>query len=121
MAVALNSKELRQKYIEFFSKKNHAVLGSASLLPENDPTVLFTTAGMHPLVPFLMGEPHPQGKRLTNCQKCVRTTDIDRVGDNVHLTFFEMLGNFSFGDYFKREAIQYAWELVTQVFKLPPE
>ncbi|MEM4735649.1 MAG: alanine--tRNA ligase [Candidatus Thorarchaeota archaeon] len=109
----MNSKELRQKYIEFFSKKNHAVLGSASLLPENDPTVLFTTAGMHPLVPFLMGEPHPQGKRLTNCQKCVRTTDIDRVGDNVHLTFFEMLGNWSLGDYWKKEAIEWSYEFLT--------
>ncbi len=105
--------ELRSKYLEFFRQRGHAVIPSASLLPENDPTVLFTTAGMHPLVPFLLGEPHPKGKRLTNCQKCIRTTDIDSVGDTVHLTFFEMLGNWSLGDYWKREAITWSYEFLT--------
>ncbi len=104
---------LRQKYMDFFKEKGHAVIGSASLLPENDPTVLFTTAGMHPLVPFLLGQPHPKGKRLTNCQKCIRTTDIDSVGDTIHLTFFEMLGNWSLGDYWKEEAIDWSFEFLT--------
>ena len=109
----LNSKELRQLYLDFFKEKGHAVIGSASLIPENDPTVLFTTAGMHPLVPYLMGEKHPAGKRLVNVQKCVRTGDIDDVGDASHCTFFEMLGNWSLGDYFKKEAIAYSWEFLT--------
>ncbi|OQA15471.1 MAG: Alanine--tRNA ligase [Firmicutes bacterium ADurb.Bin356] len=109
----LNSKELRQLYLDFFKEKRHAVIGSASLIPENDPTVLFTTAGMHPLVPYLMGEKHPAGKRLVNVQKCVRTGDIDDVGDASHCTFFEMLGNWSLGDYFKKEAIAYSWEFLT--------
>ena len=109
----LNSKELRQLYLDFFKEKGHAVIGSASLIPENDPTVLFTTAGMHPLVPYLMGEKHPAGKRLANVQKCVRTGDIDDVGDASHCTFFEMLGNWSLGDYFKKEAIAYSWEFLT--------
>ncbi|RMD74661.1 MAG: alanine--tRNA ligase, partial [Lentisphaerae bacterium] len=105
--------ELRRKYLDFFKSKGHAVIGSASLIPENDPTVLFTTAGMHPLVPFLLGEKHPAGKRLTNVQKCIRTGDIEEVGDDVHLTFFEMLGNWSLGDYFKREAIEWSFEFLT--------
>jgi len=105
--------ELRQKYLEFFKEKKHAIIGSASLLPENDPTVLFTTAGMHPLVPYLLGQPHPRGRRLANCQKCVRTTDIDSVGDTTHLTFFEMLGNWSLGDYWKKEAIDWSYEFLT--------
>ncbi|MHA1215872.1 MAG: alanine--tRNA ligase-related protein, partial [Candidatus Thorarchaeota archaeon] len=105
--------ELRKKYLEFFRQRGHAIIPSASLLPENDPTVLFTTAGMHPLVPFLLGEPHPKGKRLTNCQKCIRTTDIDDVGDTTHLTFFEMLGNWSLGDYWKKEAITWSFEFLT--------
>ncbi|MBI4262487.1 alanine--tRNA ligase [Candidatus Uhrbacteria bacterium] len=109
----MTSKELRQKYLEFFKSKGHAIIPSASLIPENDPTVLFTTAGMHPLVPYLMGEPHPEGKRLANVQKCIRTGDIDEVGDNRHLTFFEMLGNWSLGDYFKADAIQWSWEFLT--------
>jgi len=109
----MTSKELRQKYLDFFSSKRHAILPSASLIPENDPTTLFTTAGMHPLVPFLMGETHPEGKRLANCQKCIRTSDIDEVGDAVHHTFFEMLGNWSLGDYFKKEAIEMSWEFLT--------
>lgn len=109
----MTAKELRQKYLEFFSSKGHAIIPSASLMPENDPTVLFTTAGMHPLVPYIMGADHPGGKRVANAQKCIRTTDIDDVGDNRHLTFFEMLGNWSFGDYFKREAIEWSWEFLT--------
>ena len=109
----MTAKELRQKYLAFFESKGHAIIPSSSVIPENDPTVLFTTAGMHPLVPYLMGETHPLGKRLANSQKCVRTADIDDVGDNRHLTFFEMLGNWSLGDYFKREAIEWSWEFLT--------
>ncbi|MDD5489449.1 MAG: alanine--tRNA ligase [Candidatus Moranbacteria bacterium] len=109
----MTSKELRQKYLDFFKEKEHAIIPSAPVVPENDPTVLFTTAGMHPLVPFLMGEKHPKGTRLANVQKCVRTVDIDEVGDNRHLTFFEMLGNWSLGDYFKREAIEWSFEFIT--------
>jgi alanyl-tRNA synthetase len=109
----MTAKELRQKYLDFFESKNHAIIPSAPVVPENDPTVLFTTAGMHPLVPFLMGEKHPKGRRLANVQKCVRTVDIDDVGDNRHLTFFEMLGNWSLGDYFKREAIEWSFEFIT--------
>jgi alanyl-tRNA synthetase len=97
----MDAKGLRQTYLNFFEGKDHAVIGTSSLIPEHDPSVLFTTAGMHPLVPFLMGEPHPAGKRLVNYQKCVRTDDIMEVGDDVHLTFFEMLGNWSLGDYWK--------------------
>lgn len=97
----MNSSELRNKYLEYFVKNGHTRIKSASLIPDNDPTVLFTTAGMHPLVPYLLGEKHPGGNRLTNVQKCVRTGDIDEVGDNSHCTFFEMLGNWSLGDYFK--------------------
>jgi len=109
----LTAKHLRSLFIEFFVQKGHAVIPSASLIPENDPTVLFTTAGMHPLVPYLMGQPHPAGKRLCNVQKCVRTGDIDDVGDKSHLTFFEMLGNWSLGDYFKKEMIPWSWEFLT--------
>ena len=102
----LTSKELRQKYLDFFKSKNHTIINSASLIPENDPTVLFTTAGMHPLVPYLLGQKHPAGNRLANVQKCVRMQDIDEVGDNRHDTFFEMLGNWSLGDYFKEDSIK---------------
>ena len=105
--------ELRSKYIEFFKSKGHVEISGKSLIPENDPTVLFTTAGMHPLVPYLLGEPHPAGKRLTDYQKCIRTGDIDEVGDDAHLTFFEMLGNWSLGDYFKDESIAFSWEFLT--------
>ena len=101
----MNAKELRKKYIDFFKRQNHVEIGTSSLIPENDPSVLFTTAGMHPLVPYLLGEKHPEGTRLTDVQKCLRTGDIDEVGDTSHLTFFEMLGNWSLGDYFKKESI----------------
>ncbi len=109
----ITANELRRKYIEFFVGHGHAEIKSAPLVPENDPTVLFTTAGMHPLVPFLLGEKHPAGTRLTDYQKCLRTGDIDEVGDEVHLTFFEMLGNWSLGDYFKKEAINWSFEFLT--------
>jgi len=105
--------ELREMYLKYFKEKGHSVIASASLFPEDDPTVLFTSAGMHPLVPYLLGQPHPEGKRLTNVQKCVRTTDIDGVGDTTHLTFFEMLGNWSLGDYWKKEAITWSYEFLT--------
>ncbi|MDD4797576.1 MAG: alanine--tRNA ligase, partial [Eubacteriales bacterium] len=113
MQPTITANQLRQKYLSFFASKGHAVISSASLIPENDPTVLFTTAGMHPLVPYLMGEKHPAGTRLTDVQKCIRTGDIDDVGDASHLTFFEMLGNWSLGDYFKEEAIRNSWEFLT--------
>lgn len=109
----IKSDELRRKFLEFFASKEHTVIQGASLIPENDPSVLFTTAGMHPLVPYLLGQPHPQGTRLTDVQKCVRTGDIEEVGDASHLTFFEMLGNWSLGDYFKKEAISWSWEFLT--------
>jgi len=105
--------ELKKKYFKFFKEKKHALISSASLIPEHDPTVLFTTAGMHPLVPYLMGQKHPAGKRLVNVQKCIRTGDIDEVGDPSHLTFFEMLGNWSLGDYWKKEAIEWSFEFLT--------
>ncbi|MFA6552694.1 MAG: alanine--tRNA ligase-related protein, partial [Candidatus Paceibacterota bacterium] len=110
----MRANELRRKFTDFFVQNyGHKEIKGASLIPENDPTVLFTTAGMHPLVPFLMGEPHPSGKRLVDVQKCVRTDDIDEVGDACHLTFFEMLGNWSLGDYFKEGAIQMSYEFLT--------
>jgi len=105
--------ELKQKYIGFFKEKGHAEISGKSLIPENDPTVLFTTAGMHPLVPYILGEPHPAGKRLVDVQKCIRTDDIEEVGDPSHLTFFEMLGNWSLGDYFKDDAIRFSYEFLT--------
>jgi alanyl-tRNA synthetase len=105
--------ELRKKYLDFFQSKGHVIIPSASLIPENDPTVLFTTAGMHPLVPYLLGEAHPLGKRLCDVQKCIRTGDIDDVGDSWHLSFFEMMGNWSLGDYFKKEAIEMSFEFLT--------
>lgn len=109
----LSSKEIRQRFVDFFKKRGHSILPSASLIPENDPTVLFNTAGMQPLVPFLMGNPHPQGDKLANIQKCVRTTDIDDVGDKTHATFFEMMGNWSLGSYFKEDAIKWSYEFLT--------
>lgn len=110
--------ELRRKFLEFFEKRGHKVIPSASLVPQNDPTVLFTTAGMQPLVPYLLGQPHPLGKRLVNIQKCLRTDDIEEVGDAIHHTFVEMLGNWSLGDYFKEESIEYSYEFLKDVLKL---
>jgi alanyl-tRNA synthetase len=98
----MQANELREQFLQFFEARGHKRIRSAPLLPENDPTVLFTTAGMHPLVPFLLGEPHPLGRRLVDVQKCLRTDDIDEIGDTSHLTFFEMLGNWALGDYFKK-------------------
>jgi len=115
----LSTDDIRHNYLEFFRSQGHAVIPGASLIPENDPTVLFTTAGMHPLVPYLMGEKHPAGKRLTDVQKCIRTQDIDEVGDACHLTFFEMLGNWSLGDYFKEEAITMSFRFLTEVLEIP--
>jgi alanyl-tRNA synthetase len=109
----MTANDLRDLFISFFSQRGHACIPSSSVIPENDPTVLFTTAGMHPLVPYLMGQKHPAGKRLTNVQKCIRTGDIEDVGDASHLTFFEMLGNWSLGDYFKKEMIAWSWEFLT--------
>ena len=117
----MKSSDIRQKFLDFFEKKGHKIIPSASLIPENDPTVLFTTAGMHPLVPFLLGRKHPSGKRLVSCQKCIRTDDIDEVGDDVHLTFFEMLGNWSLGDYWKDEAIKWSFEFLMKELKIPSE
>jgi alanyl-tRNA synthetase len=111
---------LRQRYIRFFEEKGHRRIPSAPLLPENDPSALFTSAGMHPLVPFLLGEPHPLGKRLVNFQKCLRTNDIDEVGDPSHLTFFEMLGNWSLGDYFKTESLRWSYEFLTRELGIDP-
>ena len=113
--------EIRRKYLDYFKRHGHAVIPSAPLIPENDPSVLFTTAGMQPLVPYLLGEKHPEGKRLTDYQKCVRTNDIDEVGDNRHLTFFEMLGNWSLGDYFKDESIAMSFEFLTKELGIPVE
>ncbi len=113
--------EIRNRYLEFFKKHGHVVIPSASLIPENDPSVLFTTAGMQPLVPYLLGEKHPEGTRLTDYQKCVRTNDIDEVGDNRHLTYFEMLGNWSLGDYFKEESIKMSFEFLTKELQIPVE
>src|SRR4030042_1147819 len=118
----ITSRELKKKYFKFFADRGHAVIPSASLVPVNDPTVLFTTAGMHPLVPFLLGQKHPAGKRIADVQKCIRTGDIDEVGkDGFHLTFFEMLGNWSLGDYFKKEAIEWSFEFLTKHLKFKPE
>ena len=116
--IKMTSDELRNKYLSFFEERGHTVIPSASLIPENDPTVLFTTAGMHPLVPYLLGEKHPGGTRLTDVQICVRTGDIDEVGDATHCTFFEMLGNWSLNDYFKKEAITWSYEFLTKVLKI---
>ncbi len=117
----MDRKELIKKYLDFFKSKDHQIVPSASLVPENDPTVLFTTAGMHPLVPYLMGQKHPLGKRIVNVQKCIRTTDIEEVGDTTHHTFFEMLGNWSLGDYFKKEAIEFSFEFLTKDLNIPLE
>ncbi|MBR3512293.1 MAG: alanine--tRNA ligase [Clostridia bacterium] len=117
----MNAIEIRNKYLNFFKKYGHAVIPSAPLIPENDPSVLFTTAGMQPLVPYLLGQEHTEGRRLTDYQKCVRTNDIDEVGDNRHLTYFEMLGNWSLGDYFKEEAVAMSYEFLTKELEIPAE
>lgn len=116
----MQSQELRERYIRFFLERGHRRIPSAPLLPENDPSVLFTTAGMHPLVPFLLGQPHPQGRRLVNFQRCIRTIDIDEVGDPSHLTFFEMLGNWSLGDYGKAESLAWSYEFLTRELNIDP-
>jgi len=115
----MTAKELREKFIAFFVEKNHKEIPSASLIPENDPSVLFTAAGMHPLVPYLLGEPHPLGKRLCSVQKCLRTDDIENVGYGFHHTFFEMLGNWSLGDYWKEEMIPLSFEFLTKALGIP--
>jgi len=116
----MNINQLREEYLQFFEARDHRRIPSAPLLPENDPTVLFTTAGMHPLVPFLLGEPHPLGKRLVDFQKCIRTNDIDEVGDASHLTFFEMMGNWSLGDYFKEDSLAWSYEFLTRTLGISP-
>lgn len=117
----MNRKQLIKSYIEFFKNKGHSEIPNASLIPKNDPTVLFTTAGMHPLVPYLLGQKHPLGKKLVNVQRCIRTQDIEKVGNNYHHTFFEMLGNWSLGDYWKRQAIEFSFEFLTKILKIPVE
>lgn len=118
--IIMNTKELRQKYLDFFKDNGHTIISSASLIPENDPTTLFISSGMQPLIPYLLGEKHAEGTRVIDSQKCFRTVDIDEVGDNRHTTFFEMLGNWSFGDYFKKEQIPWYFEFVTKVIGLDP-
>ena len=113
--------DLKDKYLKFFESKGHKVIPSAPIIPENDPTCLFNTAGMQPLVPYLKGEPHPEGKRLTDVQKCFRTNDLDSIGDTTHHTFFEMLGNWSLGDYFKEDAIAWSYEFLTKELGIPSE
>lgn len=117
----MNAIEIRNKFLNYFKEHGHKIIPSAPLIPENDPSVLFTTAGMHPLVPYLLGEKHPEGTRLADYQKCLRTVDIDEVGDNRHLTFFEMLGNWSLGDYFKEESIKFSMEFLTKELGIPVE
>ena len=112
---------LKEKFIEFFVSKGHKQIPSAPVVPENDPSVLFNTAGMQPLIPYLMGETHPYGTRLCDYQKCVRTNDLDSIGDTTHHTFFEMLGNWSLGDYFKDESISWSFEFLTKVLNIPIE
>ena len=116
----ITRKDLIKKYLEFFESKKHKVIPSASLVPANDPTVLFTTAGMHPLVPYLLGQKHPLGRRLVNVQRCLRTVDIDNIGDTYHHTLFEMMGNWSLGDYWKEDAIKMTFEFFTKVLKMSP-
>ena len=117
----MNALEIRNKYLNFFERHGHKIIPSASLIPENDPSVLFNTAGMQPLVPYLLGQKHPEGRRLTDYQKCIRTNDIEEVGDNRHLTFFEMLGNWSLGDYFKKESISMSFEFLIKELEIPVE
>lgn len=112
---------LKDLYINYFVSKGHKQIPSAPVVPENDPSVLFNTAGMQPLIPYLMGQPHPYGTRLVDYQKCIRTNDLDEIGDTTHHTFFEMLGNWSLGDYFKDESISYSFEFLTKVLNIPIE
>jgi len=119
--MSITTKEIRQKYLDFFKSKNHAIIPSSSLIPENDPTTLFTGSGMQPMVPYLLGEKHPQGTRITDSQKSFRSSDIDDIGDNRHITFFEMLGNWSLGDYFKKEQIEWMFEFLTKELGLNPQ
>ena len=113
--------DVRKRYLDFYKNRGHVVIPSAPIVPGNDPTTLFTSSGMQPLLPYFLGKDHPEGKRVVNSQMSFRAGDIEEVGDNRHTTFFEMLGNWSFGDYFKRDAINYAWELLTTHYGLPPE
>src|SRR5574344_2741662 len=115
------SKNVKDLYLEFFKSKGHALIQSSPIIPENDPTVLFNTAGMQPLIPYLMGEKHPLGTRLADVQKCFRSNDLDSIGDKTHHTFFEMLGNWSLGDYFKKEAITWSFEFLTDTLSFPVE
>jgi alanyl-tRNA synthetase len=118
---SLNLSTLRRLYLDFFVNKGHVIVPSANLVPENDPSTLFTSAGMQAMIPYFLGENHPQGKRIVNSQKCFRSEDIEEVGDNRHTTFFEMLGNWSFGDYFKKEQIEFFFEFLVDVLKLDPK
>src|SRR3989339_404842 len=110
--------EIRRRFLDFFKSRGHAIIPSASLVPENDPSVLFTTAGMQPMIPYLLGEIHPEGKRIANSQKCFRAQDIEEVGDNRHTTFFEMLGNWSFGDYWKKEQLNWIFDFLVNEAKI---
>src|SRR5215469_13733467 len=118
-AQQLTGSAIRRTFLDYFEARGHRIVPSSSLIPRNDPTVLLTTAGMQQMIPYFLGREEPPALRLTSAQKCFRTTDIDKVGNERSLTFFEMMGNFSVGDYFKREAIAFAWELLTGVFKIP--
>src|ERR1700755_1778556 len=119
----LSTDQLRSMYLSFFEKRGHTIIPSASLIPDGDASVLFTTAGMHPLVPYFFCQAHPGGTRLVDCQKCVRTNDIEAVGDLTHLTFFEMLGNWSLGDYYKQDSIRWSYEFLTRedLLAIPPD
>ena len=116
----MTAQEIRNKYLEFFKERGHVIIPRALLVPQNDPTTLFTGSGMQPMIPYLLGEEHPEGTRIADSQTCLRAQDIDEVGDNRHTTFFEMLGNWSLGDYFKAEQVPWMWEFLTEVVGLDP-